>query len=575
MTKPFPLLPSISKRTRSSKIKQTSLLDYEMPKKQRRITAAARDTSDISAAAASATAASSLSCSSHSANGDKSCPSRAPVNDKPLRHEAMCTIAPDGRLEINRKAASERCQKVNAAAVTSASSDSTSTVAMKRQTNDDPSSPPPSNATKCDDSTKNISSGRANRHGRSKVFYDVVFATKKADTTAERSTKVQQQSKMESVTPSPDFVPKNDVTEKAITSRRGSRSSCSSVVAEKSGSTQGTKAGARDIIHCSTPPKGGRQRTKADCYDTISQKDDDVMDDENLGAIEPANLFLNSYAVPAESLGPLQTTRQMPTTVEGHDVLTRSNSYPHPPRLSRVPIFHQTWYQPYQPALSNGATSLPPGVIDIDAIPHACCLHAHHSHVGYSWISSRRRCGCAMDSNHNSVESMTEAYLGCYGVDRYGSLGLACLSVNDDARGTIVGGKLNETDWKAEQWWLDRTRKDMEAARTSISGSSSSASRSGLSLQHRSAPSRVCDSLLPSTVEKHVDYMQRQPHVTVGMRMILMDWLLEVTGEFKLSTETLWLSVTLVDRSLACSYGGEEVGKEMLVPQKKVQLVGW
>lgn len=63
-----------------------------------------------------------------------------------------------------------------------------------------------------------------------------------------------------------------------------------------------------------------------------------------------------------------------------------------------------------------------------------------------------------------------------------------------------------------------------------------------------------------------------------------MDWLLEVTEEYKLSTETFWLSVTLVDRCLACSYGGERgsetmskciIGKEMLVPTENIQLVGW
>lgn len=62
-----------------------------------------------------------------------------------------------------------------------------------------------------------------------------------------------------------------------------------------------------------------------------------------------------------------------------------------------------------------------------------------------------------------------------------------------------------------------------------------------------------------------------------------MDWLLEVTEEYKLSSETFWLSVTLVDRSLACSYGGERgsnaskciIGRDMLVPTENIQLVGW
>ena len=68
-----------------------------------------------------------------------------------------------------------------------------------------------------------------------------------------------------------------------------------------------------------------------------------------------------------------------------------------------------------------------------------------------------------------------------------------------------------------------------------------------------------------------------------------MDWLLEVTEEYKLSSETFWLSVRLVDRSLACSYGGEKgsgssnsattskciIGEEMMVPTENIQLLGW
>uniref|UniRef100_A0AAR5P4W5 Cyclin N-terminal domain-containing protein n=2 Tax=Dendroctonus ponderosae TaxID=77166 RepID=A0AAR5P4W5_DENPD len=59
-------------------------------------------------------------------------------------------------------------------------------------------------------------------------------------------------------------------------------------------------------------------------------------------------------------------------------------------------------------------------------------------------------------------------------------------------------------------------------------------------------------------------YMKKQPDVTASMRSILVDWLVEVAEEYKLHTETLYLSVNYVDRFL--SY--------MSVVRGKLQLVG-
>lgn len=304
-------------------------------------------------------------------------------------------------------------------------------------------------------------------------------------------------------------------------------------------------------------------------------------------------------------------------------------------QVSFVPAFHQLWHQPYKPAVSknrnDGATSsgttayLPPGVIDIDATPHACCLHSQQSHAGYSWITSVRRCGCSRDSNHNSGVCMTEAYLGTYGAERYGAIGLSGFVTVEGSSEGAIRSTLNEGDWKAEQWWLNQTYKELEASvlafslrgrgsnthcplknhldetRTPSPNSSLSFVSSSilgthdttgpLQLPHPFNSSQLQVSLLSSNVEKHVDYMSRQPYITIEMRRILMDWLSEVAEEYKLSTETFWLSVTLVDRSLACFYGfahGDGKGKksrkrdtstsiicgEMLVHKEKIQLVG-
>lgn len=175
---------------------------------------------------------------------------------------------------------------------------------------------------------------------------------------------------------------------------------------------------------------------------------------------------------------------------------------------------------------------------------------------------------------------MTEAYLASYGVLRYGTVGLACIAVNDAGKKKGEKAVVNESDWKTEQWWLEQTRKGMEATASTIT-------KPGHSLP-RSTSSRGRSSILPQTVARHIDYLQRQPKFTIDMRRTLVDWLLEVTEEYKLSSETFWLSVTLVDRSLACSYGGEKgsgsssattskciIGEEMMVPTENIQLLGW
>ncbi|CAH1963548.1 unnamed protein product [Acanthoscelides obtectus] len=59
-------------------------------------------------------------------------------------------------------------------------------------------------------------------------------------------------------------------------------------------------------------------------------------------------------------------------------------------------------------------------------------------------------------------------------------------------------------------------------------------------------------------------YMKKQPDVTSNMRTILVDWLVEVAEEYRLTTETLYLAVNFIDRFL--SY--------MSVVRAKLQLVG-
>jgi len=59
-------------------------------------------------------------------------------------------------------------------------------------------------------------------------------------------------------------------------------------------------------------------------------------------------------------------------------------------------------------------------------------------------------------------------------------------------------------------------------------------------------------------------YMKKQTDINCNMRMILIDWLVEVAEEYKLMPQTLYLTVNYIDRFLSC----------MSVIRGKLQLVG-
>ena len=69
---------------------------------------------------------------------------------------------------------------------------------------------------------------------------------------------------------------------------------------------------------------------------------------------------------------------------------------------------------------------------------------------------------------------------------------------------------------------------------------------------------------LEQTCRPRANYMRRQQDITDSMRAILVDWLVEVSEEYKLSNETLHLAVNYTDRFLS----------NMSVLRGKLQLVG-
>ena len=48
--------------------------------------------------------------------------------------------------------------------------------------------------------------------------------------------------------------------------------------------------------------------------------------------------------------------------------------------------------------------------------------------------------------------------------------------------------------------------------------------------------------------------MVKQPDINMNMRAILVDWLVEVSEEYKLHDETLFLAVNYIDRCVFTSF---------------------
>lgn len=76
----------------------------------------------------------------------------------------------------------------------------------------------------------------------------------------------------------------------------------------------------------------------------------------------------------------------------------------------------------------------------------------------------------------------------------------------------------------------------------------------------------IYDYLLKIEMKHRPDpgFMSRQEDITLHMRCILIDWLVEVAEEYRLQRETLFLTVSYIDRFLA----------SMSVKRPKLQLVG-
>lgn len=67
-------------------------------------------------------------------------------------------------------------------------------------------------------------------------------------------------------------------------------------------------------------------------------------------------------------------------------------------------------------------------------------------------------------------------------------------------------------------------------------------------------------------------YLRYQPEINERMRMILIDWLIDVHLKFKLHPETMYLTVNLIDRYLSCIC--TRMDRTLFVRRLQLQLVG-
>jgi hypothetical protein len=158
-------------------------------------------------------------------------------------------------------------------------------------------------------------------------------------------------------------------------------------------------------------------------------------------------------------------------------------------------------------------------------------------------------------------------------------------------------------DW--ETLYFPTNAADMDSLSSddtrSFGGASSTASSSHRS---RSTPTNRVNYVIGSVAEEETlmdtsstssssTLLEHQPHLTEKMRGVLVDWLIELSEEYKLSARTLHLTVVLLNRSLEGSDHGivdndenkgddgslstmsATKGRRLVVDRDMFQCLGW
>ena len=170
---------------------------------------------------------------------------------------------------------------------------------------------------------------------------------------------------------------------------------------------------------------------------------------------------------------------------------------------------------------------------------------------------------CTCDENHCSSRSLSHSYLRHYGQEYSQSL----------------------RDWE-DAYFVHPETGGHSSASSSSSSSSSPSSQEDDGLSHRATPPRrvnyvnrrIADTEQHST-ESSVSSqaLLHQPHLSEKMREVLVDWMIELSEEYHLSTKTLHLTIALLNRAL--ERGEEESDDTGVMPfvigREMFQCLGW
>lgn len=171
---------------------------------------------------------------------------------------------------------------------------------------------------------------------------------------------------------------------------------------------------------------------------------------------------------------------------------------------------------------------------------------------------------CTCDENHCSSRSLSHSFLRHYGPEYYKSL----------------------REWEETCFGCPGTSGNSNASSSSSSSASLPSSQGDENSSHRETPPRRVTYLfrsagddgqqsLASSVSSQA--LLHQPHLTEKMREVLVDWMIELSEEYHLSSKTLHLTIALLNRALERGKDDDEGDGIMpfVVGRDMFQCLGW
>lgn len=165
-----------------------------------------------------------------------------------------------------------------------------------------------------------------------------------------------------------------------------------------------------------------------------------------------------------------------------------------------------------------------------------------------------RRYSCSCDENHCSSQSLSHCFLTQYGKEYSDSLkDWNALYFPASSKGTVIADKCD-----------DHSSCSSDSTHTYDSSMPTAPSGGVQYVVHGSINDEESEV---STMSQQIEY---QPHLTEKMRAVLVDWLIELSVEYKLHPRTLHLTVALLNRALECGKNGD-----LIIERDMFQCLGW